>query len=154
MKFLLSDERPGAHGERRRAGAVARKFARQCHAPESRALRGFRGLRADGAATSFVLFLSGDEGWNAAAQAMALALVQQGAMVAGIDLPKFKAMLEADGADCVFPDGDLENLSHFVQAYFHNPSYLAPLLAGISIRRHLGVRSAGAGAEGHFCRPL
>jgi type IV secretory pathway VirJ component len=85
-----------------------------------------------GAATSFVLFISADEGWNAAAQAMALALVQQGAMVAGIDLPKFKAMLAADGADCVSPDGDLENLSHYIQAYLHNPSYLAPLLAGIS----------------------
>lgn len=85
-----------------------------------------------GAATSFVLFISPDEGWNAAAQAMALALVQQGAMVAGIDLPKFKAMLATDGADCVSPDGDLENLSHYIQAYLHNPSYLAPLLAGIS----------------------
>ncbi len=85
-----------------------------------------------GAATSFVLFISADEGWNAAAQAMAVALVQQGAMVAGIDLPKFKAMLAADGAQCVSPDGDLENLSHYIQAYLHNPSYLAPLLAGIS----------------------
>ncbi|MGO9945428.1 MAG: virulence factor family protein [Steroidobacteraceae bacterium] len=84
------------------------------------------------AATSFVLFISADEGWNAAAQTMALALVQQGAMVAGIDLPKFKAMLAADGAQCVSPDGDLENLSHYIQAYLHNPSYLAPLLAGIS----------------------
>jgi type IV secretory pathway VirJ component len=84
------------------------------------------------AATSFVLFISPDEGWNAAAQAMALALVRQGAMVAGIDLPKFKTMLAADGAECVSPDGDLENLSHYIQAYLHNPSYLAPLLAGIS----------------------
>jgi type IV secretory pathway VirJ component len=84
------------------------------------------------AATSFVLFMSADEGWNATAQTMALALVQQGAMVAGIDLPKFKAMLAADGAQCESPDGDLENLSHFLQAYFHNPTYLAPLLAGVS----------------------
>ena len=84
------------------------------------------------AATSFVLFISPDEGWNAMAQALALALVQQGAMVAASDLPKFKAMLDADGAQCVSPDGDLENLSHFIQAYFHNPTYLAPMLAGIS----------------------
>jgi type IV secretory pathway VirJ component len=83
-------------------------------------------------ATSFVLFISPDEGWNAALEPMALDLVQQGAMVAGIDLPKFKAMLEADGGQCVSPDGDLENLSHFVQAYFHNPAYLTPMLAGVS----------------------
>jgi type IV secretory pathway VirJ component len=52
-------------------------------------------------------------------------------MVVGIDLPKFKAALEADGAQCVFPDGDLENLSHFVQAYFHSSTYLAPLIVGM-----------------------
>ena len=82
-------------------------------------------------ASSFVLFLSGDEGWNRRAGGFAEQLAQQGAMVVGIDLPQFKASLEADGGDCVFPDGDLENLSHFVQAYFHNSSYLAPLLVGL-----------------------
>jgi len=85
-----------------------------------------------GKATSLVLFLSGDEGWNSGADALAEQLVRQGAMVVGIDLPKFKAVLEADGGQCVFPDGDLENLSHFVQAYFHNATYLAPLLVGVS----------------------
>jgi type IV secretory pathway VirJ component len=83
------------------------------------------------AASSFVLFLSGDDGWSGRAEGFAEQLTQQGAMVVGIDLPKFKAVLEADGADCVFPDGDLENLSHFVQAYFHNSTYLAPLLVGL-----------------------
>jgi type IV secretory pathway VirJ component len=85
-----------------------------------------------GKATSFVLFLSGDEGWNSGADALAQQLVQQEAMVVGIDLPKFKAALEADGGQCVFPDGDLENLSHYVQAYFHNSTYLAPMLVGVA----------------------
>ncbi|MDP9007097.1 MAG: type IV secretion system protein VirJ [Pseudomonadota bacterium] len=85
-----------------------------------------------GKASSFVLFLSGEEGWNSAADALAQQLVRQGAMVVGIDLPKFKVALEADGGQCIFPDGDLENLSHFVQAYFHNSTYLAPLLVGVS----------------------
>lgn len=83
------------------------------------------------APTSFVLFLSGEAGWNPAAESMAQQLVQLGAMVAGIDLPKFQADLEADPAQCVFPDGDLENLSHFVQAYFHNATYLPPMLVGL-----------------------
>jgi type IV secretory pathway VirJ component len=82
-------------------------------------------------ATSFVLFLSGDAGWNRRAEAAAEQLSRQGALVVGIDLPKFKAVLEADGAECVFPDGDLENLSHFVQAYLHNSTYLAPFLVGV-----------------------
>jgi type IV secretory pathway VirJ component len=84
-----------------------------------------------GQPTSFVLFLSGEAGWNAGAESMAQQLVQQGAMVAGIDLPRFQADLQADPAQCVFPDGDLENLSHFVQAYFHNATYLAPMLVGL-----------------------
>jgi type IV secretory pathway VirJ component len=84
-----------------------------------------------GKPTSFVLFLSGEAGWNAAAESMAQQLVQQGAMVTGIDTPRFQANLQADAADCVFPDGDLENLSHFVQAYFHNVSYLPPMLVGL-----------------------
>jgi type IV secretory pathway VirJ component len=82
-------------------------------------------------AASFVLLLSGDEGWNGRAEALAARLSERGAMVVGIDFPKFKAVLEADGGDCVFPDGDLENLSHFMQAYFHGSAYLAPLLVGI-----------------------
>jgi type IV secretory pathway VirJ component len=83
-------------------------------------------------ASSFVLLLSGDEGWNHRADALAARLAEQGAMVVGIDFKRFKAALEADGGDCVFPDGDLENLSHFVQAYFHNSSYMAPLLVGVA----------------------
>jgi type IV secretory pathway VirJ component len=82
-------------------------------------------------ASSFVLFLSGDEGWGNRAEGFAQQLAQQGAMVVGIDLPKFIAVLEADSGECVFPDGDLENLSHFVQAYFHNSTYLAPLVVGL-----------------------
>jgi type IV secretory pathway VirJ component len=88
--------------------------------------------RPAGKPQSFVLLLSGDEGWSAVVETIALQLVKQGAMVAGIDLPKFKAVLDADGDQCEFPDGDLENLSHFVQAYYHAPSYLAPILVGYS----------------------
>ena len=88
--------------------------------------------RPAGAPTSFVLFLSGDAGWNSAADTMARRLVQQGAMVAAIDWIQFKANLEADGDQCLFADGDLENLSHFVQAYFHTPTYLTPMLVGVS----------------------
>jgi type IV secretory pathway VirJ component len=82
-------------------------------------------------ASSFVLFLSGDEGWRRRAEVFAEQLAQQGAMVVGIDLAQLKTVLEADGDRCEFPDGDLENLSHFVQAYFHNSTYLAPLIVGI-----------------------
>jgi type IV secretory pathway VirJ component len=86
--------------------------------------------RPQGTAKSAVLLLSGDQGWDQNAAAEALELVHHGALVIGIDYPAFAKNLEADGADCVFPDGDLENLSHFVQAYYRLPSYLPPLLVG------------------------
>jgi type IV secretory pathway VirJ component len=94
--------------------------------------RDFLVYRPAGPPTSFVLLLTGEEGWTSTAVTMAQQLVQQGAMVAGIDGARFKATLEADGDQCEFPDGDLENLSHFVQAYFHSPTYHSPVLVGVS----------------------
>jgi type IV secretory pathway VirJ component len=82
--------------------------------------------------TSVVLLLSGDEGWNAGANTLALQLSQQGAMIVGIDLSKIKAVLQADGDQCESLAGDLENLSHFVQAYFHSATYRAPILVGVA----------------------
>jgi type IV secretory pathway VirJ component len=85
-----------------------------------------------GPQTSFAQLISGDEGWTATADTMARQLAEHGAMVAGIDWAKLKANLEADGDQCVSPDGDLENLSHFVQAYFHSTTYQSPVLLGVS----------------------
>jgi type IV secretory pathway VirJ component len=115
-----------------------------------------------GTPTSFVLLLSGDGGWNGAVIDMAQELQRHGAMVAGIDLPQLYRSLEADGNDCVFPDGDLENLSHFVQAYYHLPGYLNPVLVGYSSGAGLAYAAlaqaprdtfAGAVSLG-FCRAL
>src|ERR1700686_4017649 len=55
--------------------------------------RDFLVYKPSGPPTSFVLLLSGDEGWNSTADAMARQLVQQGAMVASIDWAKLKANL-------------------------------------------------------------
>jgi type IV secretory pathway VirJ component len=85
-----------------------------------------------GTPRGFVLLLSGADGWNQGMADIARQLARRGAMVAGIDLPRLQAKLAADGADCVFPDGDLENLSHFVQAFNRLPVYLAPIVAGQS----------------------
>ena len=78
----------------------------------------------------FVLLLSGAEGWTPLMSGMASRIAEQGAMVVGIDAQHFDDALAADDAGCVFPDGDLENLSHFVQAYYHLPTYLSPIVAG------------------------
>ncbi|MGD0504178.1 MAG: AcvB/VirJ family lysyl-phosphatidylglycerol hydrolase [Steroidobacteraceae bacterium] len=83
-----------------------------------------------GAPKSFVLLLSGAEGWDSRVAMLAQQFADQGALVAGVDLPKLDANLAADPGDCVFLDGDLENLSHFLQAYYHVPTYLRPFLLG------------------------
>ncbi|MDB5768150.1 MAG: acvB [Collimonas fungivorans] len=86
--------------------------------------------RPAGPVNGVVLLLSGDAGWNQGAAEKARALAQQGALVAGISTPQLFASLDADGGDCAFPDGDLENLSRFVQAYEKVPGYYPPLLVG------------------------
>ncbi|TAJ51242.1 MAG: virulence factor family protein [Nevskiaceae bacterium] len=97
---------------------------------------------------SFALLLSGDGGWQPAMSQLAQTLVAEGALVAGIDSAQFMADLEADGGDCVFPDGDLENLSHFVQAYAKAPGYRPPVLVGYSAGATLGYATlAQAPAE-------
>ena len=92
-------------------------------------------------ARGFVLLLSGSEGWTPASADLAARLAAQGAMVAGLDVPRFNASLATDGGQCVYPDGDLENLSHFVQAYFHLPDYLSPILVGDSVGATLAYAS-------------
>jgi type IV secretory pathway VirJ component len=89
-----------------------------------------------GAPQSMVLLLA-DPGGSSAGAALAVELAHHGAMVAVIDVGKFDAALGADGADCVFPDGDLENLSHFIQAYYHLPLYRTPLLVGFGAGANL-----------------
>jgi type IV secretory pathway VirJ component len=83
-----------------------------------------------GPVKGFALLLSGAAGWDAAARVQAEALARQGTMVAGIDTAKLLANLEADKGKCVMPDGDMENLSRFIQAYEHLPTYFPPILVG------------------------
>ena len=71
--------------------------------------------RPRGEVKAVVLFLSGDGGWNLGVIGMAQALVDQGAMVAGIDVPKLFANLEKDGGECVFRTV-IWKLSHIYRA--------------------------------------
>lgn len=80
----------------------------------------------------FVLLLSGPDADRADLSAAALTLAQEGAMVASINTPELFARLEADGASCTSPDGDLENLSRYIQAYYRLPTYMTPILVGYS----------------------
>lgn len=84
-----------------------------------------------GRPNAVVVLFSGPDGFGPASLARARALRGAGAMVIGVDLPRLEASLDADDGDCVFPDGDLENLSRFVQAYERLATYRPPILAGV-----------------------
>ncbi|HEY3849985.1 MAG TPA: hypothetical protein VGL87_03370, partial [Steroidobacteraceae bacterium] len=107
-----------------------------------------------GPSKSFVLLLSGAEGWNSQVAVLARQLAERGALVAGIDLPKLDVNLAADGGDCAFLDGDLENLSHFLQAYYHVPTYLPPFLVGYQAGAVLAYATLVQAPAGTFAGAL
>lgn len=105
-------------------------------------------------AKSVVLLLSDTAGWQPQEQRQAEALAAEGALVVGIDSRQFLRALAADGSDCVFPDGDLENLSHFVQAYAQLPGYRAPVLAGAGAGAALAYATLAQAPTGTFSAGL
>lgn len=101
-----------------------------------------------------VLMLSGDGGWNATMDADAQALAANGTFVAGIDTPQMRRQFTGDGKGCVFPDGDLENLSHYLQGYAQLPGYRAPLLIGEGSGAAIAYAMVAAGDPGIFAGAL
>jgi type IV secretory pathway VirJ component len=86
--------------------------------------------KPEGPARSTSLMFSGNSGWDRRAESYARALRDNQTLVVGIDTPALLKKLGEDGDNCEFLDGDLENLSRFVQAYTHQDDYLAALLFG------------------------
>jgi type IV secretory pathway VirJ component len=106
--------------------------------------------RPQGDALQTVLFFSGEHGWNVELEPIAQSLARQGALVAGIDAPAFFRNLDQDGGKCVSPDGDLENLSHFLQAYYRLPTYRPALLVGTSASAHFVYAMLAQAPDGTF----
>jgi type IV secretory pathway VirJ component len=80
----------------------------------------------------FVLFLSGDGGWNLGVVSMAQHLASQGAIVAGIDIRRYLSHLEQSTAACASPASDLGALSEELQRRLHVRPALQPTLVGYS----------------------
>jgi type IV secretory pathway VirJ component len=102
----------------------------------------------------FALFLSGDGGWDDGLADIAKSLAAQGTLVAGIDTSELFDELEKDGGKCVFPVGDLENLSHFVQAYYKVPTYFTPILIGYSAGASFAYAALAQAPAGTFTGAL
>jgi type IV secretory pathway VirJ component len=107
-------------------------------------------FRPRGEVKHFVLLMSGDGGWSSRLARMAGALASDGTLVAGVDTAQLFADLEKDGGACVLPDGDLENLSHYVQAYYKVPTYYTPILIGHSAGATLAYTSLAQAPRGIF----
>ena len=94
--------------------------------------------------------MSGDGGWSSKLGVIASALAADGTLVAGVNTAALFADLEKDGGACVSPDGDLENLSHYVQAYYKVPTYFTPILIGHSAGATLAYTSLAQAPAGIF----
>ncbi|MGH8139404.1 MAG: AcvB/VirJ family lysyl-phosphatidylglycerol hydrolase [Steroidobacteraceae bacterium] len=111
-------------------------------------------FRPAGEVKHFALLMSGDGGWTSKLATIASALTADGTMVAGIDTAELFADLEKDGGRCVSPDGDLENLSHYIQAYYKLPTYFTPFLIGHSAGATLAYTSLAQAPPGIFAGAL
>lgn len=81
---------------------------------------------------SVVLFVSGDGGWNAGVVEMTQKLVQQGALVAGINIKLYFKKLNATSSKCFYPAGDFEEMSLMLQKKYKLSRYNKPILVGYS----------------------
>lgn len=82
-------------------------------------------------ASALVVLLSGAEGWSDKEDAVARDLVDDKAVVIGIDLKAYLAALAKDDGDCIYMVSDIEALSQQVQRSLKSDAYLPPIVAGV-----------------------
>jgi type IV secretory pathway VirJ component len=81
---------------------------------------------------AFVIFISGDGGWNSGVINMAKNIVDQGAMVIGIDIQHYFKRIKKENVKCYYLAGDFEELSLTVQKKYKFTQYMKPILVGYS----------------------
>ncbi len=86
--------------------------------------------RPAGAMRGFVILFSDEGGWRAGDQAAADTLASAGAMVVGVDTPRYAANLAQKVEACHHLDGDAEAVSHQLERQIRSPRYFAPIVAG------------------------
>ncbi|SCW73293.1 Type IV secretory pathway, VirJ component [Rhizobium mongolense subsp. loessense] len=90
----------------------------------------------DGDVKGAVMLISDGAGWGDTEKAEADSLVQEGAVVIGVDFPSYMDALrkydisENDG--CIYLVSDIESLSQQVQRAAGNSAYHLPIIAGIA----------------------
>jgi type IV secretory pathway VirJ component len=87
-------------------------------------------LLPDGDPQALVVLLSDASGWQPADQTEAERLQSNGAIVVGIDTPKYMASLAQDKGDCIYTVSDIEALGRQLQRKAGNANFLPPIVAG------------------------
>ncbi len=87
-------------------------------------------LMPDDKPQAIVFLLSDASGWQDQDRQEAERLNGNGAIVIGIDTPRYLASLAKDTDDCIYTVSDIESLSHQVQREAGNASVLQPIVAG------------------------
>lgn len=83
-----------------------------------------------GEPTAIVALISGQDGWTPARAAEADALAQGGAMVVGVDLPRYLQGIARETEDCIFLSGDVEEYGRLAGREMGLKAYLLPVLLG------------------------
>ncbi|MDR5775839.1 MULTISPECIES: AcvB/VirJ family lysyl-phosphatidylglycerol hydrolase [unclassified Caballeronia] len=86
--------------------------------------------KPSGDMTGFVVLFSEKSGWNASDQQAADALAAKGAMVVGVDTPRYAARLTAEKEKCHNLVGDAESMSHQLERTVQASHYYSPIFAG------------------------
>jgi type IV secretory pathway VirJ component len=77
-----------------------------------------------------VVLVSDSGGWNARAEALAVALAADGALVFGVDLPAYLQQMESINDKCSFPAAHFEEMSDWMQRNQKLTKFTYPFLVG------------------------
>ncbi|GGD94009.1 acid tolerance protein [Aureimonas endophytica] len=85
----------------------------------------------DGTIAAAVVLLSDEDGWGEAEDQLANDLLEQDAIVVGVDLPRYLAELEKTKDECVYTISDIEQLNQQLQRAVSDNSLRLPIVAGV-----------------------
>lgn len=98
----------------------------------------------------FVVFISGDGGWNLGVVDMARQLARMDATVVGVDIRHYLRTAQAAKAATLYPAGDFSGLSQAVQKSLGFSRYHRPVLVGYSSGATLAYGTAAQSPVGIF----
>jgi type IV secretory pathway VirJ component len=110
--------------------------------------------RPAGRVRSVALFVSGDGGWNLGVVDMARHLLEQDALVVGIDIRRYLKAVNTPATACRSFAVDFEGLAHEIERRLKLEDYLPPVLVGYSSGATLVYAALVEAPKGTFAGAL